>query len=224
MDFTGAAHRIVTTSGTYTGGPIDFFEQVGRNALITALQNGLLPDHNFLDFGAGSLRLGYWFVRFLEADRYHAIEPMKNMIDAGLANLFSQEILSQKRPAIHISGNCDMSYFGEKFDFVIARSILTHTAPGMLRKIFSEFATTAAPGGTMLASYWAATGPHATKLKGPTGEDLANDDFSFLPVVRFTFEYLKRVGAEHGLTITEILSGEELIGKQIWLRIKVAEG
>jgi hypothetical protein len=134
MDLIDAARRIVEESGTYTGGPIQYFEQAGRNTFVTALRNGLLPDHKLLDFGAGCLRLGYWFMRFLEPGNYYAMEPVKKMVDAGLNNLFDKSLLEYKKPTVRISDKCDMSAFGTDFDFVIARSILTHTTPGKLGK------------------------------------------------------------------------------------------
>jgi len=46
----------------FTGGPLEVFELVGRDAMVNLLLNGLLPAHRVLDFGCGSLRIGYWLI------------------------------------------------------------------------------------------------------------------------------------------------------------------
>lgn len=219
MDLIDAARRIVEESGTYTGGPIQYFEQAGRNTFVTALKNGLLPDHKLLDFGAGCLRLGYWFMRFLEPGNYYAMEPEKKMVDAGLNHLFDKSLLEYKKPTVRISDKCDMSAFGTDFDFVIARSILTHTTPGMLGKIFSEFSICAAPGAKFLASYWAASGPNKCRLEGLVGDDLPIDDWRFEKVVKFSLEYLVDFARRHDLRLEEYHSEDKLLNKQIWLKI-----
>lgn len=219
------AEKIVEESGTYTGGPIRHFEAAGRNTFIAALRNGLMPDDKLLDFGAGCLRLGFWFARFLDSGNYFAIEPMENMIDAGKKYLFGEQLLRQKKPRFLVSGKCDMTTFGETFDFVVARSILTHTTPGMLHKIFAEFSACGASDATMIASYWAATGAHRMRAEGVIGDELARDDWRFLPVIKYSIDYLQEVAAGYKLRIEEDFHAEDLIlNRQIWLTIKRVAG
>jgi len=141
------------------------------------------------------------------------------MIDAGLAQLFDAPLLAFKKPVIRISDKCDMSAFAAKFDFVVARSILTHTAPGMLDKIFSEFAACAAPGAKFLASYWPASGPNMISQEGVLGDDLPLDDWRFVNVIKFTLEYLVEFAARHQLRLEEYHSDDRLLNRQVWLKI-----
>jgi hypothetical protein len=82
----------------FTGGPTDQFEPVGRETFVALLECGLLPHHNFLDFGCGALRLGYWLIRFMDEGRYFGIEPNTKWLDAGKRITIGQELRNQKKP------------------------------------------------------------------------------------------------------------------------------
>ena len=222
MDLSEVAKTIELESGRYTGGPIQVFEKVGRDTFVTLVKDGLLPHHKVLDFGAGCLRLGYWFVRFLDSGNYYAIEPAFAMLEAGKKHLFGPGILRDKNPHFLVSDKCDMSTFGIRFNYVVARSILTHAHPAMLHKIFEEFAKCAAPEAAMLVSYWAASGEKAYLADGLIGDDLGRDRWGFTRVVKYSLDYLQRAAGEYGLVAEEVMLDSPRISEQIWLRISVA--
>ena len=219
MNLAEVAAQIERESGRYTGGPLHVFEKVGRDTFVTLLRHGLLPHHKLLDLGAGCLRLGYWFVRFLDSGNYYAIEPVVPMLEAGKKYLFGPDIIREKNPHFHVSTQCDMTFFGVSFDYVVARSILTHTKPAMVHKILSEFARCAAPGGAFLASYWAAESERAYSVPGPTGDAMDRNEWGFIKVVKFSLGYLQRAAAEYGLEVEEVMLDTPRIGQQIWIRI-----
>jgi len=219
MDLAEVAKTIEQESGHYTGGSIRVFEKVGRDTFATLIRQGLLPHHTVLDFGAGCLRLGYWFVRFLDEGNYYAIEPVVAMLEAGKKHLLGPDILEKKRPHFLVSAKCDMTTFGVPFNFVVARSILTHTKPKMLHKILAEFATCAAPGGAMVASYWSASGDKAYSIDGPIGDEMARDDWGFIKLVKYSLGYLQSAAAEYGLQVEEVMLDAPRVGQQIWIKI-----
>lgn len=209
----GAAARALKNDIGFTGGHLNSFERIGRHSFETARAAGLSPDHKFLDFGAGALRLGYWFVRFLNAGNYYAIEPSAERMEGGKRHLFGPDILRDKAPTFYVSDKCDMSTFGVPFDFVIARSILTHTHPGMLHLILEEFAKCAAPSGIMLASYWALDGDRAA---GVSGDDMPREVMAFGGTVKYSSAYLKSAAQEHGLGAEDFPVSQPL-NHQIWM-------
>jgi hypothetical protein len=223
VDFNAAANAIKREPGGRLGGPGKVFEQVGRDTFITALSHGLLPDHTVLDFGAGCLRLGYWFVRFLDARNYYAIEPNVPMLEAGKKHLFGPDILRDKSPHFYVSDKCDMTAFRVPFDFVIARSILSHASGAMLHKIFEEFAKCAAPAGIMLASYFAANGDKASTKSGECGDEMPRDKWGWSTVVKFTLGYLQSAAREYGLSVQEVMPDSPSLNEQIWLKISPAK-
>jgi SAM-dependent methyltransferase len=211
---------IQAKTGHYSGGPIQSFETAGRETLMALLVHGLLPTHRVLDFGCGSLRLGYWLIRFLDPDCYFGIEPVKKGVDAGLELAIGKELADFKRPRFSFNADSNMGVFKLPFDYVVARSILTHTAPAMLATVLNSFRETC-PDGVMLASYWRADGPvihDPQNVKGivAVGDELPPDDARFIAVVRYTYAYMQRAAAAAGLSVVEL--DRRPINKQIWLK------
>ena len=199
----------------YTGGPIQHFEKVGRETIITLLQNGLRPDHKILDFGCGAIRLGYWLIRLVDRGNYYGIEPDISMIDTGKKYSLEEELVQTKQPKFSTNGKCDFSVFGVEFDFVVARSIFTHTTPAMLRRTLKSFQENSTPNGVMLASYW----PLEYSKPGEIGEELPLTDDRFIPVIKYELKTLQAWSAEFGLKVSEYRVNP-LINEQVWLKFE----
>jgi len=148
------SERIAQT--TFLGGPAWDFERVGRAGFEVLLREGLAPTSRVLDVGCGALRLGYWLMRFLDPGHYFGIEPQEDMLRVGLDELVEPDVV--ERADAHFSANddFDFSVFGERFDFVVARSIWTHASKPQIGAMLASFAATSAPGGVFLASYYPA--------------------------------------------------------------------
>jgi hypothetical protein len=215
-DFLALARAIEAESGMYSGGPDSYFGAVGRDTLINLLTVGLAPDSNLLDFGCGALRLGYWLVRFLDADRYHGIEPTGAMLNAGKKLAIGPDLIEAKRPKFDTNYRCDMSVFGISFDFVVARSILTHTTPSMMRHILFSFSENSAPGGVMLASYWNAE----AGIEGPVMDNIPiSDPWDFVEVTKYTLPRIVKMASAFRLSVRE-LEITEKINEQTWLEFR----
>jgi hypothetical protein len=95
-------------------------------------------------------------MRLLDPGHYFGIEPNQEMLNLGLRELVEPEIA--ERAEAHFSSNddFDFSVFGEKFDFVVARSIWTHASRDQISAMLASFAATAAPNGVFLTSYYPA--------------------------------------------------------------------
>ena len=213
--------QLIDKETPYTGGPIQYFERVGRNTFITLLQNGLRPDHTILDFGCGALRLGYWIVRFMDEGNYYGIEPVKSMLEAGKQYSLGDAIIAAKQPQFSLNDVCDFSVFDVKFDFVVARSIFTHTTPAMLRKILQQFSEYGTENPIMLASYW----PIENKFPqgGENGDELALDDWRFKRVIKYSFGTISRWSQEFGLKVSKFELSPQING-QIWLKFERDKG
>ncbi|WP_019506993.1 class I SAM-dependent methyltransferase [Pleurocapsa sp. PCC 7319] len=199
----------------YTGGPVQHFEMVGRDTIITLLQNGLRPDHTILDFGCGALRLGYWIIRLMERDKYYGIEPNFPMLEAGKKYSLDTELINLKQPQFSTNSQCDFSVFGVKFDFVVARSIFTHTTPALLRKTLQSFRANSTENGIMLASYW----PLEYSKPGEIGDQLPLTDSRFIRVVKYSLATIQSWSTEFGLKVSEYRVNP-LINEQVWLKFE----
>jgi SAM-dependent methyltransferase len=219
------AERIEEAAGGYTGGPRGSFEAAGRDALLALLESGLLPSHKVLDFGCGALRVGYWLVRFLDPNCYCGIDRERK-VEIGKRFALTPELLAFKAPRFDDNRDCDMSVFGERFDFVLARSIFTHMAPGLVRKSLASFRENSPPSGVLLASYYRAEDElhwlgqwvnAATRIE--IGDELPDDDLGFRPVVKYSLEYMARLADQGGLQVEELTSRSP-INDQVWLRFE----
>ncbi len=195
----------ILKSGLWTGGNRARLEEVGRNSLATAIEYGLMPEHKVLDIGAGSLRVGWWLLQYIEPSNYYAIEPNKKRIDAA-ASIIGAEI--------NIYYNEDFEFPGVSFDFVIARSIWTHASKSMISKMLAEFAENSAPDAKFLTSVW---------LASWEGEDYKGDKWigrvkkSDKPgMVRHSLGWIKKECKKHGLMV-EV---KEELNRQTWLLIE----
>ena len=147
------SERIRTAEGAFLGGPYKDFERVGRHVFEVRLEEDLRPSSRVLDVGCGALRVGYWLMRFLDPGCYFGLEPNRDMLNLGLSKLVEPEVI--ERAGAHFAHNddFDFSVLGERFDFVLARSIWTHSSKAQIRTMLSSFARTGAPGGVFLTSY-----------------------------------------------------------------------
>jgi len=208
----------IVGEGRYSGGPLRNFEVVGRDTFVNLLKCGLRPDHKLLDFGCGALRLGYWLIRFLDDENYYAIEPDLIILNAGKKHSIGQKLLQSKKPSFSNNPDSDFSVFNKKFDFVVARSILTHTTPGMTRKMLENFKNNTNPKAIMLASYW----PINSKSRGDDeiiGDDLPLDDYRFERAVKYSYEKLREWSSEYGIDVVEYRE-EPIISQQVWLKFQ----
>lgn len=137
----------------FLGGPPRDFERVGRVCLDVLLREGLAPTSRVLDVGCGALRVGYWLMRFLDSGRYYGIEPNGEMLKVGLEQIVEPEVLARAKPRFDENDRFDFTVFGERFDFVLARSIWTHASKAQIDAMLAAFAATAAVNGVMLATY-----------------------------------------------------------------------
>ncbi len=139
--------RSLQESGVWLGGPGSKYVDVGRQTFATSVSRGLMPDHKVLDIGAGSLRIGWWFLQYVKPENYHAIEPVRERVDTA-AKLLGVDI--------NLYYNDDWEFPDIDFDFVIARSIWTHASKNMIAKMISEFAENSSSEGRFLTSFIAA--------------------------------------------------------------------
>lgn len=205
----------LSREGIFTGGPVTYFELVGRNQLITLLNNGLSPQHKVLDVGCGCLRAGYWIIHFLRSGNYFGIEPNKEMLQAGLKSILESEIVAEKQPRFDHNSFFDFSIFGTTFDFVLARSIWTHAAPAQILKMLDQFLQYTNEDAEFFTSYIRAT---ADRPQNKNSDWVGRSHKSNIPgMVTYDFEWIESECRQRGLQVVE--SGGDVLN-QTWLRVR----
>ncbi len=140
----------------FIGGDVRDFERMGLSVLDVLLREGMRPDSRVLDVGCGALRIGYWLMRFLDPGRYFGIEPNVQMREAGERELAGVDLVERSQARFDSNDRFDFSVFGERFDFLVARSIFTHASRAQISAALASFAETGAPGSVFMASYYPA--------------------------------------------------------------------
>ncbi len=152
---------------------------------------GLREQHRLLDFGCGSLRLGRLVIPYLQPDRYFGIEPEARLVESGFEQELGQDIRAIKRPRFDTNADYQVDVFGEKFDFVIAQSVFTHTGAALTAKGLKAFAGSLAPGGLIVANWLL-----GMETEGPPVE---TTEWVYPECVEFLPDRIQRLAAEAGL-------------------------
>jgi hypothetical protein len=202
----------------FLGGPPYLFEIAGRKQLMALLGEGLNPQSKVLDIGCGCLRCGYWLIHFLDTECYCGIEPNQNMLDAGIRILLEPELTDLKKPRFDDNAEFDFSVFGEKFDFLVARSIWTHASKGQIKTMLDEFVSNSNDGAVFITSYI-----RSTLLKRDYNGDrwIGRSHESDRPgLVRHSLSWIQNECENRGLNAEEIKDKAYNFGNQTWLRIR----
>jgi SAM-dependent methyltransferase len=174
-----------------------------------------------IESGCGALRGGYWLIHFLDAERYHGIEPNREMVDGARRALLEPGLEATKQPRFAYNDDFDLGGFGVAPDFVLARSIWSHTSKPQIQAMLDSFARVAAPNGLLLASYhpasrlpwgrqdylgdaWVGRGPESTAA----GQRA---------VVAHRFGWIEEQCRARGLTVRETRA--DGFGGQVWLEV-----
>lgn len=114
-----------------------------------ALDEGLDESMTVLDVGSGLFRVGKPFIELVGLDRYAAIEPDRSLTAAGQTWVLGGAAVNHST-----TRSFDFQVFGMKFDFIIARSIWSHSSRAMIRKMLDEFLIVGNPDAVFLASFY----------------------------------------------------------------------
>jgi SAM-dependent methyltransferase len=119
-------------------GPADVYDlqSSGQFNLLTYL--GLREHHYLLDIGCGSLRAGRLLMPYLQPGHYFGIEPEEWLVNEGIDKEVGRDLVELKRPSFSWNGDFELAVFGQKFDFLLAQSIFSHTSESQIRKCFAE--------------------------------------------------------------------------------------
>lgn len=193
---------------TFLAGPVDWFETVGRMQLIVSLKNGLYPESKTLDVGCGVLRGGFWLISFLNPGCYFGIEPSKDRVEDGIKHFLGPDLMRAKQPRFNFNAEFDFSVFGEKFDFVMARSIWTHASKSQIEQMLDSFCQNSTDDAVFLADFFPAALPIARDYGGAKWSG---------PMVAHSHRWIRKQCANRKLAVDKLK--EDRIPGHVWLRI-----
>ena len=149
-DEGGQVMSSVDRARKFVGGHWEALGQLQEDFLV---QQGLKPEHRFLDVGCGSLRAGVRMVDYLEPGHYYGFDINPEVIRIG----YDEELTDEQRERLpvtnlHATDRFDAD-FGVKFDMAIAQSVFTHVSLNDIRLCLHRVAKVMAPGGRFFATF-----------------------------------------------------------------------
>lgn len=131
---------------------------MGSKQFDYLVEQGLRPDHRFLDVGCGSLRGGVHFVRYLEPGHYFGLDIQQPLLDAGRGELEAAGI-DPSSATLMQDDAFRFGRFGQQFDFAIAQSVFTHLPLNTIMRCLAEIEPVLRPQGRFYATFFQHPGP-----------------------------------------------------------------
>lgn len=198
----------------FLGGRPDVFLVVGQQQLRMLVEQGLKPHHKLLDVGCGCFRTGHLLIPYLEQGQYFGIEPYRLRVKFGMDHVLTPAS-RDRNPIVRYHTDFSFSIFDAQFDFVLARSVWTHTSRSQIVTMLDQFKETTGPDGVFLTSYVPAPDESAVYLKDEwLGRSQTSEQGGF---AYHSFDWIQRMAAERGLKAVE-LEEYQYLG-QVWIRI-----
>jgi len=134
-------------------GPKAGFDIMGALQFKVVTDLGLREYHCLLDIGCGSFRAGKLFIMYLLPGKYFGIEPTKWVLEEGIKNELTEELVEFKKVRVDSNSDFDLSVFEQKFDYILAQSIFSHASSNQIKKCFSYLPEVLSTDGIFIATF-----------------------------------------------------------------------
>ena len=136
----------------YVGPPV-VYDLVANLTTSLLMCLGLREQHDVLDLGCGSLRIGRLLIPYLARGRYTGLEPNSWLIEEGIRENVGSDLIALRQPTFVTNDDFDISSGGRSYDFVLAQSIFSHTQTSLLRMALAQVALGLRERGALVATY-----------------------------------------------------------------------
>ncbi|MDH5681657.1 MAG: class I SAM-dependent methyltransferase [Spirochaetota bacterium] len=170
-----------------TVGPPENYDLMGAFVFNLLTFLGLRESHKLLDIGCGSLRGGRLFIIYLLTGNYYGIEPQQWLIDDGINNELSKQLVENKQPHFSNDDNFNLSLFNEQFDYILAQSIFSHASESQIRKSMREAKKVMKPESVFVATFFIGE------------ENYEGDEWVYPGRTTYTMEKMTQMIEEEGL-------------------------
>ena len=131
------------------------WREMGEHQLRFLVDNGLQPEHFFLEVGCGSLRAGVHIIEYLKTGHYFAIDNELSLLEAAQQVELVEHKLESKKPTFSLTSDFDLSFVPRSvlFDRVWAHSVFTHLSPELILRCLTAVRPRLAPEGVFFATF-----------------------------------------------------------------------
>ncbi len=187
MDGEQYAHRMAARHGMV--GPADLWEMKRRFQIEFLKGVGLLPHHQFLDLGCGTLRGGIPLIEYLDVGHYTGIDVRPAVLEEGQRELEEAGLVG-RAPRLLCCTDLREFEAGQRFDVIWAFAVLIHLSDSVLDGALEAVARHLEPAGTFYATVNIGTWPEGS--------------WQGFPIVSRTMEFYRQAVARHGLTLEDL--------------------
>jgi SAM-dependent methyltransferase len=135
-------------------GYVEEWDVHGPRQLEYLTEQGLQPQHTFLDIGCGPLRGGVHFIRYLEAGRYFGVDKNAGVLETAREVELPRYGLQDKQPTLVVMENFDFASLGRQFDYAWAQSVFTHLPLNSIIRCVMNLERVLAAGGRFYATFY----------------------------------------------------------------------
>jgi tetratricopeptide (TPR) repeat protein/SAM-dependent methyltransferase len=175
----------------YIGPPLQY-DFMGATQFRLLCTLGLRAHHQVLDLGCGSLRAGRFLINYLEPENYCGIEPNQWLIDEAIKEQIGDSLIAIKKPRFNNNSEFKTAVFSQKFDFIIAQSIFSHTGNDLIPSALNNIYQSLNDDGLALLTF----------IKGE--KDFEGDGWIYPECVEFTLSTIYEFAKSAGLQVQEL--------------------
>jgi SAM-dependent methyltransferase len=165
-------------------------------------QQGLQPQHRFLELGCGPLTAAIPVIDYINAGNYFGVDIRSPVLDMGWREI-GKHHLSSKNPHLICSNSFgdDELRPDEKFDFIFSFSVLYHLSDDILNAYFAAVARRLSATGICLAN---------------VNTTIPSDKWLEFPFLRRGLDDYAAVAAKHGLKTDNLGQIKDLGFRSTW--------
>jgi ubiquinone/menaquinone biosynthesis C-methylase UbiE len=102
------------------------------------LEQGLQPEHVFLDVGCGACRTAQKVVPYLHAGNYYGLDRMPELIEYGLNEIFEESTVFDKSPKFSVNSEFNVDFVDKPVDFIWCQSLMSHLDEHDIKKCLNS--------------------------------------------------------------------------------------
>ncbi len=170
-------------------GPADLWEMKRQFQIDFLRRAGLMPSHELLDFGCGTLRGGIPLIEYLQPGHYTGVEVRREVLEEGRREL-EESGLTVKRPCLVSCDDLASLDLGRRFDVAWAFAVLIHLDDGILDEALGLVRRHLQPTGVFYATV-------------NVGEK-ATGAWQGFPIVFRSLDFYRDAFRRHGLAVEDI--------------------
>jgi SAM-dependent methyltransferase len=170
-------------------GPADLWEMKRRFQIRFLRDVGLLPHHQFLDLGCGTLRGGIPLIEYLDVGHYTGVDVRAVVLEEGRRELEESGLVG-RAPKLLFCADLHDFEAGQRFDVIWAFAVLIHMPDSVLAEALAAVARHLERSGVFYATVNIGERPEGS-WKG-------------FPIVSRSMDFYQRAVAFHGLRLEDL--------------------